>query len=213
MLKYLNYVTAELSKLPQKDISDALISEVNLYKEYWKKYSTDNSRNPLYQSAPSMYNRHTINLHTNEAVSISWDVRQLYGIAQHMPIKQASLRDFETLLHHDLVASANEISRISHKINSIHTHQYNPILVMNFKPIKNSLLIDGRHRYVEYKKFNSSQLLPYYVIDDELCFSSILFKKELLSYIILHNIEIIDSFIIGQGTLERLLNLKKCMGS
>lgn len=212
MLKYLDYIITELSKIEEKDISEALINEVNLYKEYWNKYSTDNSRNPLYNSIPSLYDTHNFDLPTGESVSISWDIDGLYNVAKQAPINQASLSDFEGLLFNDLIASADEILRVSHEVNSIHKHKYEPILVIYFKPMQNALLLDGRHRYIEFKKLKSSELIPFYYLDDEMCFTNILLKKELLTYIILHNIEVINNFMMGQETLERMLNIENCMG-
>lgn len=212
MLKYLDYVKTELSKIEEKEIAYALINEINLYKDYWEKYSSDNSRNPLYHSVPNLYNTHNISLHTGETVSISWDIDQLYTVAQKAPVNQVHLSDFESLLHDDLVASDDEFTRVFQEVDSVHTHKYEPILTICFKPTHSVLLVDGRHRYTEYKKFKSSELVPFYYLDDEMCFTNILLKKELLTYIILHNIEVINNFITGQGTLDRILNLKNCMG-
>ena len=213
MLKYLDYIRLELPKLiTQKDILDFLINEITLYKNYWKKFSNDNSRSPLYKSVPTLYNTHNINLPTNETVSISWDIDQLYNIVKQAPIHQVPLSTFEELLYDDLTASVDEFSRISQKVDSIYPHKYAPLLVICFKPTQNALLFDDRHRYIEHKKFKSSKLIPFYYLDDEMCFTSILLKKELLTYIILHNIEIINNYITGRGTLERLIDIKNCMG-
>lgn len=212
MQKYLDYIITELSKIEEKEISEELIKEINLYKEYWSKYSTDNSRSPLYESTPNLFNVHNFDLPTGESVYISWDVDGLYEVAKKAPINQASLFEFERLLSNDLIASADEFSRISSEVNSVYKHKYEPVLVIYFKPTQNALLLDGRHRYIEFKKFKSLEKIPFYYLDDEMCFTNILFKNGLLAYIILHNIEVINNFITGQETLERILNIKNCMG-
>lgn len=212
MQKYLDYIITEVLKIEEKEVSERLIIELNLYKEYWEKYSKDNSLSPLYKSMPILFDKHNFDLPTGESVSISWDIDGLYKLANQAPINQASLSDFEKLLLNDLIASSDEISKISYKVNSIYKHKYNPVLVICFKPTQNALLLDGRHRYIEFKKFKSFETIPFYYLDDEMCFTNIIFKNELLTYIILHNIEVINNFITGQETLERLLNIKNCMG-
>lgn len=174
MLKYLDYIMTELSQLKKNYIYETLVNEIKLYKKYWCEYSTDNSRNPLYNSTPRFYDTHNFDLPTGGSVSISWDIDRLYNIAQQTIINRVSLCDFEELLFNDLTASATEILRISNEINSIHDHKYKPILVIYFKPIQNALILEGRHRYVEFKKFKSSELIPFYYLNDELCFTNIL---------------------------------------
>lgn len=211
MVKYLNYIYTELSKIKENEIVDILLPEILIYQKYWKKYSCDNSRNPFYKEIPDSYNTHHFILPTAENVSISWDIDKLYKLSENIFLNYLSLAEFETLIQHDLTASKDEFESISQEVNTINTHRYKPILVMHFKPTNNDILIDGRHRYIEYKKLKSSEKIPFYHLDDEMCITSILTKRELLTYIILHNIEIINNYITGQGTLKKIINIKNCM--
>ena len=59
---------------------------------------------------------------------------------------------------------------------------------------------------MEYKKFKTNELLPVYIIQDEDAISSILHKKDLLSYIILHNIKVINDYIFKNRSLNDLVD-------
>lgn len=208
MLKYLNYV---LSFLHSNNIySGVLPDEINIYKEYWLKYNADNSISPLYNSIPDECDCHCFILPTNEKIFIRWDIEQLYQIVGSN-IHHISLAMFENLIEMDLKNTTEEISRIHNLVNTLHNHRHVPILLLHFKPTNNFIILDGRHRYIEYKKFKQHTNLPVYILNDEQCFTSIIYKKDLLSYIILHNIEVINSFILGKESLTKLLNLKKCL--
>ena len=212
MLKYLNYVHTELSKIKETEITNILLPEILTYQKYWEKYSCNNFSSPFYKGTPDSYNTHHFILPTEENVSISWDIDKLYKLSEKTSINYLSLSKFEALLCHDLTASNDEFINITRKVKTINSHRYKPALVIHFKPTHNDILIDGRHRYIEYKKFKPSEKIPFYYLDDEICITSILTKRELLTYIILHNIEIINDYITGQGTLEKIINIKNCMG-
>lgn len=211
MLKYLDYVLSEISQVDNKYIADIFTQEVILYKKYWQKYATDHSQSPLYNSTPEHFNRHCFHLPTNETISISWDVDFLHGLATQAPIHNASLATFENLISNDLISSADEIRRVSCKVNSIHSHKFAPLLVMYFNPTHSTLLVDGRHRYIEYKKFKPSDQIPIVILDDSMCFTSIPYKNDLLAYILLHNTRVIGDYLNGCSPLGKILNLKKCM--
>ena len=59
---------------------------------------------------------------------------------------------------------------------------------------------------MEYKKFKTNELLPVYIIQDEDAISSILHKTDLLSYIILHNIRVINDYIFKNRSLNDLVD-------
>ena len=186
-----------------------LCNEINLYKEYWNKHCNDSSQSPLYHSVPKSYDRHTINLPTKEVISISWDIEKIYNLAYSQIKPQfITIEQFDEATNLDRLNSFDELSFIKGKVNSIHSHNHIPILLIDFKPIDTILILDGRHRYIEHKKFKNSQLIPVYLINDESCIESIILTKELLSYCILHNIFVINNYLCVKGTLERMLNIK-----
>lgn len=212
MLKYLDYVLSVIQTIDEVNAKRTLSDEINIYKEYWKKYNSDTSRNSLYNSVPELYDRHYFFLPTDETVTISWDIEQLYEVA-NSSIKSTylSLIEFEKLTETDRINAYDELKRIDREVISLYPHTHTSILLINFKPTNNLIIIDGRHRYMEYKKLKPNELLPVYILDDEQCFSNIFLKNDFLSYIILHNIEVINNFLLGKESLSRIINLKRCI--
>lgn len=205
MLNYLNYVLAYLHS--NHIYSGILCDEINTYKSYWSKYNADCSKSPLYKSVPVEFDRHCIILPTNEKIFIRWDIESLYQ-CQDTSIKYFTLNEFDSIVATDLANSIEEISKIYSSISSIYTHRYNPILLMNFRPIHCCFILDGRHRYAEYKKFKPNSSIPAFILDDEQCFSSIIYKCDLVAYIILHNIEVINNYVLGIEPLARLIKMR-----
>ena len=216
MEKYLKYIKNEIDKFSEPMIRNICMTEICKYIYLWEKYSTDCSLNPLYDCNPFSYSeiryeKHDFNFHTGEKITIHWDIDKLYQIAMSTPTLKynMSLNDFENLLQSDLCVSLQELREIEQKVQSLCSHKYDPILVVNYKPIKCYILLDGRHRYIEYKKFKQNELLPVYILDDELCFQSIINKKELLSYCIMHNIKVMNDVMIGNTDFQKMINIDK----
>ena len=102
-------------------------------------------------------------------------------------------------------------SSISNIVKHPYNHAYDTLLIIDFKPLSCCLFLDGRHRYIEYTKFNPNSAIPFYLLNDELCMTAILTKSELVTYIILHNISVINNFIMGKSDLSSIINLSRCL--
>lgn len=212
MLKYLNYIKSVVSTIYDIELRKVLEKEVEIYMDYWLSFASSTSRSPLYHSTPLLCDEHFFHLPTGNTVSISWDICKLYSYAENMlEINFLSLNEFESMTLIDRENSGNEFEVIANEVRSIQEHKYVPILTMNFKPTNNILILDGRHRYEEYRKFKRQSLLPTYLLDDEDSLSSIIQKNDLLTYILLHNIEVINNFLLGRESLDRIMNLERCM--
>ena len=61
------------------------------------------------------------------------------------------------------------------------------------------------------KIFSAYFTIPFYLLNDELCMTAILTKSELVTYIILHNISVINNFIMGKSDLSSIINLSRCL--
>ncbi len=196
MIKTLNHFLFAIQAAASHDIVTYFSSEIEKYKQYWEKYHMDCSSNPLYNSSPYACDQQTFFLTDNEQVTIRWDVDLLYQIAaSSTQIEFLSLREFEEIIESALLYSSDEFSYIEKYITPIHNHVYSPILLMNFHPLYETIILDGRHRYIEYKKFYPTASIPVYILDDQQCYNCILHKNELLAYIIMHNIAEMNNYI------------------
>lgn len=192
-------------------IKDYFIKEISLYQKYWQKYSNDLSDNPLNKAKDGKCDLHYFDFPTNEQITISWNIDSIYqyAIANKIPIRNLQLNEFESLLRDDIIATEEELNVIHAYVDSVYEHQYTPILIMNFKPMNQHIILDGRHRYVEYKKLNPTAKIPIYVVDDDNCIEHINLKNQLVAYIIVHNIKIIADYLMGSNDYSKIISLTK----
>ena len=206
MLKYLEYVTNELSKSAPE-----LLEEIQIYKDMYIKYEKSALPSPLYNGSAHLFNTHNFILPTNENISISWDIDLIYKKISHCSsTKYLSLSEFETIFANDLEQSKEEFVRIYAEVNSIHSHNYNDILTIHFKPFHCNLILDGRHRYTEFKKFKPDDSINVSFLDSNDFIDCIISASDLTNYIILNNIDEINNYILGKGKLEQVINFKLC---
>ena len=192
----------------EPDISSYLIPELDLYISYYSQYCNNDEFCNEYLSIPSQYDMRVFHFDTNEHITISWDTDKLNNYAlKHKSPLYMTLDEFNNYFQADLSYSSYELHQISHKINSVRKHTYTSILTMAFYPMDSNLIIDGRHRYIEYKKFKSTCRIPVYIFKDIECINSIFLKKDLISYIILYNIRIMYEYRNDTSLFDRLLRL------
>lgn len=213
MEKYLNYIKDEITKISDIKLREMLMLEIDCYILNWGKYKNEIVSSPIYNRIPELYDKHNFYFHTSESISISWDIDVLYDFAiKNLSIEHTTFQALVSLLGDDLSNSAEEIERVRAKVNSKQSHKYQPLLIMKYKPLNIHLLIDGRHRYIEYEKFNQTVDIPIYMVDDEMAMEAICLKNELMAYIIMHNIKVIYNIFIGEEfTLARLLDVDRYM--
>lgn len=203
MIKYLDYIIYKTESLSHLKPTSYIINKLKIHRKYLQKYSAEKSQNYIC----SEYNKHNFDLPTGETISLSWNVDKLYEYAEsHLEISTLSLSNFEKNTNDDLCNSRETFSEIYRYTSSMIEHKYKPILIMNFKPFASTLIIDGRHRYIEYKKFKPNELIPIYTIDDNDAMFSLLGKKDLLLYTIMHNTRVISNYIFNNGSIDDLID-------
>lgn len=208
LIKYLNYIEQEIFKVQNDSKKELASNEISLYKEYWQLYKDDLTFNPLNPYPLALSDRHYFNFHTKEQIEIRWNIESIYLHAKNnLNVKYLHLEQFEKLVYENLLSSIEELQLINRKVQTLYKHEYQPILIMNFSPMNQYILLDGRHRYIEYKKFKKNELIPIYLVDDISCINFILHKNELVAYIITHNIKILNDFLFCGGNLEKLINI------
>lgn len=210
MIKYLNCIEQEILNSANIFKKDKALEQIALYKKYWDYYKHDLTRNPLNKHTLDLFDKHKFNFHTDEQIEICWNVDSLYLYAMdNLVVEYLDIQQFETMVYDDLFSSRDELHFICEKVQTLHEHQYTPLLIINFKPMNQYLILDGRHRYIEYKKFKSAEKIPVYIVDDTDCMNYILRKNELFAYIIVHNIKILSDYLFSNGSIDELIDIKK----
>ena len=128
-----------------------------------------------------------------------------------------SLGGFEekTIFNEDMIMAAKIIQsgglvKYVAEAKVIHSHNYNDILTIHFKPFHCNLILDGRHRYTEFKKFKPDDSINVSFLDSNDFIDCIISASDLTNYIILNNIDEINNYILGKGKLEQVINFKLC---
>lgn len=196
MQKYLDYVKQYIisNEVLTDDMKSDFLSRLNKDITFYLKYKNSLSMGNM--TKPTHWNTHRFFFHTGEDITLSWDIDKAYQKTASMEFSNSSIEEFEMLLSHDLYEDETEISRIFLEVKSIQKHKYDPVLVCYMIPFNFYILLDGRHRYVERKKFGGN--INYFILrSDQLidCFVS-LYDRAL--YILLHNISIMNDASLGK---------------
>ena len=68
-----------------------------------------------------------------------------------------------------------------------------------------NLILDGRHRYIEFKKFKKNQLINFSYLNSEDIMDCIPTAFDLVKYIILNNLSEMKSFYDQKKNIETFL--------
>lgn len=210
MLKYLTYIENEFLNININNPNE-LLSELNLYKKMYCKYKGTTMHNPLYLGNMTSLDVHNFLLPTNESFTISWDIDLIYQkFSNYQTTHFLSLEDFNSLFRSDIENSNSELKKIYKKVKHIHSHTYNDILTLYFSPFDCNLILDGRHRYIEFAKLNPNQLINISYFNSNDVIDCIVSAFDLVQYIIINNIYELYNFLFKDGSLEQMISFEKC---
>lgn len=216
MIEYINYIEQEIFKIdiPYQN-KDLLLTELRLYKEKYEQYKDCDNYSPIYHDNKNLdeIGIHNFNLPTGEAFTITWDIAQVYNkTLDELAIerKTLSLIQFNKLFHDEIIESKSELDEICEKFTTALSHTHENILGIYFRPFRTNIILDGWYRFVEHLKFHPNAQIPIFYTSSDTIMDCIIYKKDLVRYIILSNIEEIDSYLSGKGKLEHILNFEKC---
>lgn len=90
-------------------------------------------------------------------------------------------------------------------IVSKHKHNSQFLIIMYHFPSDKWLLLDGRHRFIEYEKFNpNEERVPVLIVNSEMLLPAIINKSGLIAYCIQHNIYVLQCYPIWMWRTELL---------
>ena len=202
MVEYLKIVKSAL--LNDEENRRQLAGEIDTYIRKYRKARQTIQANPMHTNSTGEINTHSFVFPTGEEISISWDIGQIRSDIKNNSIQYLALPRLKEIIQADLAASIDEFIDIGNEVVSVKHHLDEPLIVMDFKPQRSYLLIDGRHRFVEYAKFNQKSLIPCYFIDSEDCCKNIILKRDLIIYKILKNIWVVKRYMEGESCLAEL---------
>lgn len=210
MIKYLNYVQSEIivNEKLNGDKKNFLISKLSNYISLWNYYKNDDTLSVLHPEEYGLLDTHNFQFPTNETIQISWDIDKIYRKSAMIQPKKISLTDIEKLIIQDISNSIYEFTRVENEVKSIYKHKYAAVLIFYFSPQNAYIMLDGRHRFIEERKFKKNGCISAFILDSDNYLDCLIHKKDHLAYIILHNIKIISNCLGGCGNLDGLLEFQ-----
>lgn len=123
--------------------------------------------------------------------------------------KYISFKELTELLDYDLTQSKGELDCLRSLITQKQKHDSPFLIIMYHIPNDKWLLLDGRHRYIEYEKFSiNEEHIPVLMVDSEQLMRAIINKDGFIAYCIQHNIYVFQEYPIWQWK-EKLLNVHR----
>ncbi len=102
------------------------------------------------------------------------------------------------MLSYDIEQSREEFDVLRTQIVCRQKHNSQFLIIMYHVPSGKWLLLDGRHRFVEYEKFQPDEKnVPVLVVNSEMLYSAIINKSGFIAYSVQHNRYVYLNYPIG----------------
>lgn len=179
---------------------------IKIAAKYYKKvvysikdneHASDFIDNPALILADQQHDDHVYYFGDNIEISIQYSIPIVKKLAGKEHEKYMSFKDLKRLLNYDMEQSKEEMDALRKQIIRKQKHDSPFLIVMYHVPNGTWLLLDGRHRFIEYEKFQpDAERVPVLVVDSEMLYSAIINKSGFIAYCILHNGYILQEYPI-----------------
>lgn len=128
-------------------------------------------------------------------ITICYSIPIIRNIASKENEKYISFESLRNLLSYDLEQSKEHMDVLRRKIVEKRKHDSKFLIIMYHAPQEKWLLLDGRHRFIEYEKFNPNEAkIPVLVVDSEWLMGAILNRSGFIAYCVQHNLYILRKY-------------------
>ncbi|MCI8410008.1 MAG: hypothetical protein HFJ09_12185 [Lachnospiraceae bacterium] len=152
------------------------------------------------------HDKHIYHFPRNIDINILYSIPIIRILAGKENEKYISFKKLKELLSYDIEQSKAEFDAIKTLIVHKQKHDSQFLIIMYHYPSGKWLLLDGRHRFVEYEKFKpDEERVPVLVVDSEMLLTAIINKSGFIAYCIQHNIYVLQKYPIWMWR-TKLLN-------
>lgn len=179
---------------------------IRIASKYYKKvlhnikdneHASDFIDDPALMLADQHHDDHVYHFCDNIDISIQYSIPVVRKLAGKEHEKYMSFKDLKRLLYYDIEQSREEMDNLRKLIVRRQKHNSQFLIVMYHVPNGTWLLLDGRHRFIEYEKFQpDAERVPVLVVDSEMLYSAIINKSGFIAYCIQHNGYILQEYPI-----------------
>lgn len=143
------------------------------------------------------HDEHVYHFSENIDITICYSVPLIREITGKEHETYMSFKELKELLNYDVEQSREEFDAIRTLVVRRQKHNSPSLIIMYHVPNGNWLLLDGRHRFVEYEKFQpDAKRVPVLVVDSEMLPRTILNKSGFIAYCVQHNAHILENYPI-----------------
>lgn len=143
------------------------------------------------------HDEHVYHFSENIDITICYSVPLIRETTDKEHEKYMSFKELKELLNYDIEQSREEFDAIRTLIVRRQKHDSPSLIIMYHVPNRNWLLLDGRHRFIEYEKFQpNAKRVPVLVVDSEMLPHTILNKSGFIAYCVQHNLHILENYPI-----------------
>ena len=203
MIDYLYYVK-NMIKDANIERKEFLMSKIESHISQWLHYKNCKGRSPLHPEEFVSGNVHNFYFPTNESIQLVWDIDKIYRKSIAIQPKEFELPELQEIIKKDIISSLDEFTKIENEVHNIQRHHYAAVIIFYFSPLRIHLMIDGRHRFIEHRKFKQQEKILAFVLDSDKYLDCIVYKRDYAAYIILHNIEVMSRYLEGMNCLKEL---------
>lgn len=142
---------------------------------------------------------HVYHFPQNIDINIEYSIPVVWELADETCKKSIIFADLKKMLRFDLEQSKEDMDVLRRHIKNRRKHKSKFLIVMYHVPNNTYLLLDGRHRFVEYEKFASdTERVPVLLVDSEKMKRAIITKAGFIAYCIQRNFYIFQNFPIWE---------------
>lgn len=212
MIKYLQEIKSRFC-LFQVPYINEILAELEKYQKIYSKYENSKDNSIIYpKEKPEFWDKHHFPIcpEENRFYDIVWDIGYIYdNFMSKNSITKMTLLEFKDKYNADIIASRATFLDIQQYLQPNYPHEFDSILTAIYNPYGSdaTLILDGRHRYMEALLFHPSATLPVITLNTDDIMSAIVDTKSLLNYIIMRNIKTMNDCAMFRKPLSGLLSL------
>lgn len=155
------------------------------------------------------HDEHIYHFPDNIDINIQYSIPIIRLLAEKERETYIPFRKLKELLSFDIEQSREEFDNIRTLIARKQKHDAKFLIIMYHIPSDKWLLLDGRHRFVEYEKFEpDEEQVPVLVVNSEMLLPAIINKNGFIAYCIQHNLYVLQSHPIWTWK-TKLLNIHR----
>lgn len=159
-------------------------------------------------SEDQTHDAHIFHFPENIDISIQYSIPIIRLLAVKENEKYISFEQLKERLAYDTEQSKEVLDEIRQLITDKREHEPASLVIMYYIPHKRWLLLDGRHRFIEYEKFDpNAESVPILEVDSKMLLPAIINKSGFIACCIQHNIDVLDNYPIWTWR-KNLLNIR-----